>query len=133
MKKYMLSIMIISFIVGCGGANKSDKKVETGAADSANEVAKNLSANPTYQHGLELTAIYLCSSCHKIDEKLTGPAYRDVANKYADADEATIAKLVKKIIDGGSGVWGEVPMTPHPNLSEKDAKSMVKYILLLKQ
>ncbi|ULT42291.1 hypothetical protein KRR40_01215 [Niabella defluvii] len=56
-----------------------------------------------------------------------------MANKYAGADEATIAKLAKKVIEGGSGVWGEVPMTPHPNVTEQEAKDMVAYILLLKK
>jgi len=80
-----------------------------------------------------LVGQYQCITCHKIDEKLTGPAYRDVANKYAGADDATITKLAQKVISGGSGNWGEVPMTPHPNVSEADAKTMVKYILLLKK
>jgi len=64
---------------------------------------------------------------------LQGPSYRDVANKYASLPDTIVTHLAGKIIKGGSGVWGEVPMTPHPALSEEDAKSMVKYILLLKK
>ena len=72
-----------------------------------------------------------CLTCHKIDETSTGPAYRDVTNKYTN-DETTIAMLANKIIKGGSGNCGQVPMSPLPALSEDNAKQIVKYILLLK-
>ncbi len=68
-------------------------------------------------------------ACHKTDSKVVGPSYKDVALKYTTAD---IAMLAQTIIKGGSGNWGEVPMTPHPTLSEEDATEMVKYILSLK-
>ena len=71
-----------------------------------------------------------CLSCHKIDAKLVGPSYQDVAAKYTDAD---IDHLATKIIDGGKGVWGEIPMTPHAGLSKENAQKMVKYILSLKK
>ena len=71
-----------------------------------------------------------CLSCHKIDSKLVGPAYQDVAAKYTDAD---IDMLAQKIIDGGKGNWGDIPMTPHSGLSKDNAKLMVKYILSLKK
>jgi cytochrome c len=137
MKKILLSLTILSVIAACG-SNESEKKAETeqpSASPSAPAEASSneLSSNPVYQKGLELTGKFMCPSCHKIDDRLTGPAYREVADKYAGADDATIAKLAKKIIEGGAGVWGEVPMTPHPNVSEEEAKDMVKYILLLKK
>ena len=72
-----------------------------------------------------------CFACHKVNEKLLGPAYHDVANKYPDT-EANIDYLVKKIKSGGSGVWGAIPMSPHPALSDEDAEAMVHYILSLK-
>ncbi|MDR3024940.1 c-type cytochrome [Chryseobacterium sp.] len=71
-----------------------------------------------------------CLSCHKIDSKLVGPAYQEVAAKYKEAD---IDMLAQKIIDGGKGNWGEIPMTPHAGLSKDNAKLMVKYILSLKK
>lgn len=71
-----------------------------------------------------------CLSCHKVDSKLVGPAYIDVAKKYTDAD---IDHLAQKVIDGGKGVWGDVPMTPHAGLSKENAQKMVKYILSLKK
>ncbi len=131
MKKILLSLTIISLIAACGGGD-AEKKADTPAAATA-ESSNDLSSNPVYQKGLEITGKYQCPTCHKIDEKLTGPGYREVAEKYAGADEATINQLAKKVIEGGSGVWGEVPMTPHPNVSEEEAKDMVAYILLLKK
>lgn len=72
-----------------------------------------------------------CFACHKINEKLLGPSYKDVANKYANT-KANVNYLVAKIKNGGSGVWGAIPMSPHPALSDDDAAAMVQYILSLK-
>ncbi|MDM1553562.1 c-type cytochrome [Chryseobacterium bernardetii] len=71
-----------------------------------------------------------CLACHKIDAKVIGPSYQDVAEKYTKAD---IDQLAQKIIEGGKGNWGDIPMTPHEGLSKDDAKQMVKYILSLKK
>ncbi|MBL0316715.1 MAG: c-type cytochrome [Flavobacteriales bacterium] len=72
-----------------------------------------------------------CLTCHKVDEKLVGPPYRDVANKYENT-EANVKLLAEKIVKGGTGVWGQVAMTPHPTVTPENAEKMVKYILLLK-
>lgn len=72
-----------------------------------------------------------CLACHKIQAKLVDPAYREVAQKYP-LDEATVQTLADKVIKGGTGVWGQLPMTPHPQLSREDARKMVAYILSLK-
>jgi cytochrome c len=82
-------------------------------------------------NGAQLIAGSDCLSCHKDNEKVVGPAYTAVAEKYPDT-EANIAMLAGKILKGGSGNWGAVPMTPHPGLSEADAREMTKYILSLK-
>lgn len=71
-----------------------------------------------------------CLSCHKVDAKLVGPAYQEVAAKYSEADTDHLAQ---KIIEGGKGVWGDIPMTPHAGLSKENAQKMVKYILSLKK
>jgi len=70
-----------------------------------------------------------CLTCHAVDKKLVGPAYKDVAKKYkGDAD--AVAKLVKKVADGGSGVWGAVPMPPNKGkVSEADIKTLVEWVL----
>jgi cytochrome c len=72
-----------------------------------------------------------CMACHAMDKKLVGPAYKDVAKKYA-GDKDAEAKLVKKVIDGGSGVWGPVPMPPNKQVSEAEAKTLVQWILSMK-
>jgi cytochrome c len=71
-----------------------------------------------------------CKSCHIIDRKSIGPTYKDVAAKYKD-DAKAVDYLVKKVIQGGTGVWGEVAMAAHPQLSVSDASEMVNYILSL--
>ena len=73
-----------------------------------------------------------CLACHNVSQKIVGPAYKNVAAKYA-ATEENIELLADKIINGGSGVWGAIPMSPHPSISKADAKEMVKYILSLKK
>lgn len=69
-----------------------------------------------------------CLACHAVDKKLVGPAYQDVAKKYAgQADaEATLAKSIKA---GGSGKWGPVPMPPQAQLSDADAKALAAWVL----
>ena len=91
-----------------------------------------MSDNPDYTKGLALIAGSDCLTCHKVAEKNIGPAYQDVAAKYENTDD-NIEMLAGKIIKGGSGNWGAIPMTPHANLSEEDAEAMVKYIFLLKK
>ncbi len=72
-----------------------------------------------------------CLACHAMDKKLVGPAYKDVAAKYAgDKDAAT--KLAKKIREGGTGVWGQVPMPANPQVSEAEAVTLAKWILTVK-
>jgi len=72
-----------------------------------------------------------CFACHKVQDKLLGPAYKDVANKYENT-KANVDYLVNKVKTGGSGVWGAVPMSPHPALSDDDARAMILYVLSLK-
>ena len=71
-----------------------------------------------------------CLSCHKVDGPLVGPAYNLVAKKYP-ASEANYDMLTKKIIAGGSGNWGAIAMSAHPNLASADVRKMVQYILSL--
>lgn len=70
-----------------------------------------------------------CLSCHSVDKKVVGPAYKDVAKKYAAKDEAMLAE---KVIKGGKGAWGEVPMPPNPSVKPEEATKLVKWILSLK-
>lgn len=73
-----------------------------------------------------------CLGCHKVDQASIGPAYAEVAARYA-ADSTAAARLAAKIRAGGTGVWGKVMMPAHAQLSERDARLMVRYILGLVQ
>jgi len=128
-KKIIFPVIALAILAACNSGGSKDEKNE----DKPASAEVDLSKNPDYQKGLELVSKSDCFTCHKIDEPLTGPPYRDVANKYASLPDTIVAHLASKIIAGGHGVWGEVPMTAHPAVSEDDAKAMVKYILLLKK
>jgi len=69
-----------------------------------------------------------CMACHAVDKKLVGPAYKDVATKYAGQKDA-VDKLSQKVLKGGSGVWGAVPMPANPQVSEAEAKQLVQWVL----
>ena len=74
---------------------------------------------------------YNCLTCHAMDKKLVGPAYKDVAAKYR-GDAGAEAKLVAKVKNGGSGVWGPIPMPPNSTVPDADVKALVKWVLSLK-
>ncbi|WP_431266000.1 c-type cytochrome [Roseateles chitinivorans] len=72
-----------------------------------------------------------CMACHAVDKKLVGPAYKDVAAKYA-GDKDAVKKLSEKIIKGGSGVWGPVPMPANTQVNPAEAEQLAKWILTTK-
>lgn len=72
-----------------------------------------------------------CMACHAVANKLVGPAYKDVAAKYAGQRDAE-NKLVAKVMKGGSGVWGAIPMPANPQVSEAEARTLVKWVLAQK-
>ncbi len=134
MKKVLGVMYAILVLTACSGVEEEKKEGATAATEpiAVVEAPKPLSENPDYKKGLALIAGSDCLTCHKTSEKLIGPAYKDVAAKY-EATENNIKLLAGKVISGGSGVWGAIPMTPHPQIKEEDAKAMVKYIMLLKK
>ena len=130
MKKIVVALLLASACWACGGGDKapaekkpvSNAEPETpAAAPAAPEVAKD---------GKALIEAADCRTCHKDNDKLIGPAYAEVAKKYTTADVKTLAD---KVISGGQGVWGQIPMAAHPQISEPDAEAMVKYILSMKK
>jgi cytochrome c len=72
-----------------------------------------------------------CMACHAVDKKLVGPSYKDVAKKYA-GDAKAVDMLAGKIVKGGSGVWGAIPMPANPQVSDADAKKLAAWILGMK-
>lgn len=133
MKKIFIIFSLSVMAYACGNQdNSASKSADTTAAVAVTPPAvKDVTENPDYVAGLELVAKSDCLTCHKVEEKLIGPSYRDVANKYT-SDDKTIEMLAGKVIKGGGGVWGPIAMTPHPAISNEDATKMIKYVLLLK-
>lgn len=122
-------ILLVGLIASQSSADKTnvDTTPSTITATSTTESKKD----PVYTKGLALVGKSDCLTCHKIDDKLIGPSYKEIANKYAGAPNDAITALARTIIQGGSGNWGNVPMTPYPGISQEDAETMVRYILTL--
>ena len=133
MKKVLFILTTAIIVMACGGGSTEAGKDAAGAGAAVAATTGNaLSDNPDYQKGLALVAGSDCLTCHKTSEKNIGPAYKDVAAKYENTEE-NVKMLASKVIKGGSGNWGAIPMTPHPQLKQEDVEQMVKYILLLKK
>lgn len=94
-------------------------------------LALALSAAAPAMADLALAKAKNCMACHSVDKKLVGPAFKDVAAKYAGQKDAT-EKLAAKIIKGGGGVWGPVPMPANAAVSEADAKALAAWVLAQK-
>lgn len=71
-----------------------------------------------------------CLACHSVDNKIIGPAFKEIAAKYKD-DDSAVGTLSEKVKSGGSGVWGEMPMPPNPAVSDAEATTLVNWILSL--
>jgi cytochrome c len=94
-------------------------------------VAMMVAASGSAMASADLAKAKNCMACHATATKLVGPAYKDVAAKYAGQKDAE-AKLVAKVMKGGSGSWGAVPMPANPQVSEAEAKTLVKWIMAQK-
>jgi len=140
MKKLLLLIAVSGVftcaLMSCGG------KQEQGAAKEGEEYNEyetredggaqpaQASTEDLIKQGQALVDQSDCKTCHHQTNKIIGPAHADVAKKYEFTKE-NVTYLAGKIKNGGSGVWGEIPMTPHDNLSLDDAEKMAMYVLSL--
>lgn len=142
MKKYILILAAAVFFAACGtnGSKSNGSDSTTSSSDNSSTASGgDISSNPDYQKGLALVGNSDCLTCHKVAEKVVGPAYQDVANKYAGVDTA-VTYLAHRVISGvganethnWASETNNAIMTPHPQVSEADAEQMVKYVLLLK-
>ena len=122
-------ILLVGLIACQSSADKTNVDTTTSTITATNTTESK--KDPVYIKGLALVGKSDCLTCHKIDDKLIGPSYKEIANKYAGAPNDAITALARTIIQGGSGNWGNVPMTPHPGISQEDAETMVRYILTL--
>lgn len=124
MKKVLLAGALGFLMFSCSKKENTAKVASSSETAAVSEPAKsNLS-------GDQIMETLDCSGCHSLNERMIGPSYKEIAAKYSDKD---IELLASKIIEGGSGVWGGVPMAAHPQVSKEDAKKMVEYILSQKK
>lgn len=129
--KNRLSILVIAMLA-CTLMYCGSKKTETPAEDygTPDESTAPVQAVDVIAQGDALVKASDCKTCHHATNKLIGPAHTEVAKKY-EFTEANVTYLAKKIIEGGTGVWGEIPMSPHPDISQIDAEKMARYVLSL--
>ena len=134
-------IVILSstlFFAACGsGGDKPAASKDSTASTAPAASGTTASSSPADDKAIELIGASDCTTCHRLHQadggSAIGPAYDQVATKYNPAADTTVDRLIKKIVSGGSGIWGSVPMTPHPALKTDDVKTMVTYILSLKK
>lgn len=137
MKKSLFFCLVFASIISCSKSESfsipdhknvtvDETSVEAPKIDSAAISLKNIAEGKSLIEGTD------CMSCHQTNGKLIGPSYLDITGKYEN-NPANIELLAIKIVDGGSGVWGNVPMAAHPGMNRENAKKMVAYILSLKQ
>jgi cytochrome c len=128
--------ILTAFIIAIFAVNTFAQKVVKKTTSKTTVVKKTTSSTTkvsavTLEEGKQLLSKNDCLSCHKMDVKIVGPAYKDVAKKYP-ATAANYEMLSQKVIAGGSGNWGDVPMSAHPSVPAADVKKMVQYILSIK-
>jgi cytochrome c len=134
MKKIFLAIALLSAasfaLTSCGSKKEEAATEEKDAYDAYDKAEpKKESADDLIAQGKALTDASDCKTCHHPTNKIIGPSHTDVAKKY-EFTQANVGLLAKKIIDGGSGVWGEIPMSPHA-IPMADAEKMAMYVLSL--
>src|SRR5688572_23877018 len=140
MKKLFLLIVVFGFfsyaMTSCGGKQEKAASDEDGygeyetANPEAGAEAQEASPADLINQGQALVNQSDCKTCHHATNKIIGPAHAEVAKKY-EFTRANVTYLADKIINGGSGVWGEIPMTPHVDLPQADAEKMAMYVLSL--
>lgn len=136
LKKLMLVLLLAATaswtMTSCGGKKEEAKEEEAEETVDSNDLAepKKESSEDLIKQGQVLVDQSDCKTCHHATNKIIGPAHTDVAKKY-EFTQGNITMLAGKIIKGGSGVWGEIPMTAHPDLSQQDAEKMAMYVLSL--
>lgn len=132
MKKLFIVLVLMGFaswtMTSCGPKKEESKTEEEGEYDAA-EPEKE-STDDLIAQGKVLTDASDCKTCHHPTNKIVGPSHTDVAKKY-EFTQANVTLLADKIIAGGSGNWGEVPMTAHSDISKADAEKMAMYVLSL--
>jgi len=120
-------LAMTAMVVACGGKKGSGKGEEYVANEGKGNTPEG---DDAVKQGEALVKSGDCKTCHHAQAKIIGPPHGDVAKKY-DFTAANVKMLAGKIIQGGVGVWGEVPMNAHPDISQSDAEKMARYVLSL--
>lgn len=120
-----ISLLVVLVMVQCGSKTENANAEDYGTPD---ESGTPVAAADITAQGEALVNASDCKTCHHKENKLIGPSHTDVAKKY-EFTQANVTLLASKIINGGTGVWGEIPMSAHPDLSQADAEKMARYIL----
>ena len=131
MKNFIVLIVLIALancVVTSCGTKKEEKKGSEAYGDYETPGTEASSPDLTAQ-GKVLLESNDCKTCHHVTNKIIGPPYTEVAKKY-DFTQANVSMLADKIKRGGSGTWGQIPMTPH-DMSKADAEKIAMYVLSL--
>ncbi len=129
MKRAIRSLVFVASLTGviaCGG--KKETNSEEYVANESKSVAQG--SSDLIAQGEALVKASDCKTCHHVTNKIIGPSHTEVAKIY-DFTEPNVKMLAEKIMKGGSGVWGQVPMAAHADLSQDDAEKMARYVLSL--
>ncbi len=124
---YGLCLALAGLAFACGSKKDGEAKEEFVANETATATPASVDV---IAQGEALVKGSDCKTCHHPVNKIIGPAHTEVAKKY-DFTEANVKMLADKIMKGGTGVWGQVPMNGHPDLSQDDAEKMARYVLSL--
>ena len=122
----ILAAFLVLTVFSCG---QKEKKNAEDYGTPAEESTAPASVDVITQ-GESLVKASDCKTCHHKTNKIIGPPHMDVAKKY-EFTEANVKMIAEKIIKGGQGVWGQIPMTGHPDISQTDAEKMARYVLSL--
>jgi|SRR5687767_14173086 cytochrome c len=119
-------------IQSCGNKKEEAKEEAKEEGDDTYETAEpeKASSDDLIKQGQALVDASDCKTCHHATNKIIGPSHTDVAKKY-EFTTGNVSYLAGKIMTGGAGVWGEIPMTAHPDMSKADAEKMAMYVLSL--
>jgi cytochrome c len=143
MKKTILSVATAVVVASCSShgekntvtpdlqtseQNVSEQVVTISDTQTKENKTTEIVSEPDFKKGKTLVEKSDCLTCHRETEKMIGPTYAEIASRYA-GKAGVEETLVQKIIQGGSGNWGSIPMSPHQNISIEDVNLMLKYIL----
>lgn len=121
-------VVVVAMVISCGPKKEETKGEDFGTPEAAASSTPKETPEDIIAQGQSLVNASDCKTCHHPTNKIIGPPHLDVAKKY-DFTEANVKLLADKIIKGGQGVWGEIPMAPHPDVTQENAEKMARYVL----